>query len=279
VSWCEDEHAYNFALYSKAATSLHLLAFAPDDLADAYHAYQSVNYVTCHDGFTLHDLVAYDRKHNEANGHDNTDGPPEGFSWNCGWEGDGAPAAVHALRERQAKNLMALLLLANGTPMIRAGDEFLATQRGNDNPYNQDNETSWLDWTLVDKHRGFHRFVHDMIAFRKRHRSLARSRFWRDDVHWFGPRGSVDLAGGALALCLRGAKEADDDIYVMVNGGSEDLCFVTQDVSTATWRVAIDTAQPSPADIDVSASRALEYTSYEVAARSVVVLVRDSSLR
>jgi glycogen operon protein len=119
----------------------------PDDRPSAYHAYQGVNYVTSHDGFTLWDLVSHDTKRNRANGHDNRDGTDDNLSWNGGWEGDdGAPAEVVALRKRQAKNLLCLLLLANGTPMLRAGDEFLQTQGGNNNPYNQDNETGWLDW-------------------------------------------------------------------------------------------------------------------------------------
>ncbi|HTR50336.1 MAG TPA: isoamylase, partial [Kofleriaceae bacterium] len=152
----------------------------PDDVIDAYHAYQSVNYVACHDGFTLYDVLAYRYKRNDANGQGGADGPVESFSTNCGWEGDdNVPDDVLALRERQARNLIALLLLSNGTPMLRAGDEFLSSQRGNNNPYNQDNATSWLDWSGLERHRSFFRFVKQMIAFRKRHRSLARSRFWR----------------------------------------------------------------------------------------------------
>jgi glycogen operon protein len=107
----------------------------PDDRMNAFHPYQSVNYVTAHDGFTLYDLVSYNRKRNQANGHDNTDGPEENYSWDCGWEGDeGAPAEVLELRKRQVKNLACLAFLANGTPMFRAGDEFLQTQGGNNNP-------------------------------------------------------------------------------------------------------------------------------------------------
>ena len=118
-----------------------------------------------HDGFTLYDLVSYDRKHNEANGHNNTDGADENYSWNCGWEGDeGVPAHVLELRKRQAKNFCCLLLLANGTPMFRAGDEFLQTQGGNNNPYNQDNATSWLDWDRLRVHQDVFRFFRSMIA-------------------------------------------------------------------------------------------------------------------
>ncbi len=251
----------------------------PDDVIDAYHAYQSVNHVTCHDGFTLYDLLAYEHKHNEANGHGNLDGPAENFSTNCGWEGDAnAPADVAALRERQAKNLIALLLLSNGTPMLRAGDEFLFSQGGNNNPYNQDNKTSWLDWSCLDRNRDFFRFVRQMIAFRKRHPSLARSRFWREDVRWFGPRGVVDLSQSSheIALCLRGSSQRDDDLYIMVNGGPDDACFVIQDVEERPWRLAVDTASASPEDIDIAAAVALPHASYVVRTRSVVVLVRSN---
>jgi glycogen debranching enzyme GlgX len=122
----------------------------PDSRADAYHAYQSVNYVTSHDGFTLYDLVSYDGKHNWQNGNNNQDGTDANYSWNCGQEGDeGVSAAVRALRRQQVKNFCCLLFLSNGTPMFRAGDEFLNTQLGNNNPYNQDNEIGWLDWSQL----------------------------------------------------------------------------------------------------------------------------------
>jgi glycogen operon protein len=246
----------------------------PDDVIHAYHAFQSVNHVTSHDGLTLYDLVAYERKHNAANGHDNRDGPVQSWSWNCGWEGDdGAPSRVLALREQQAKSLIALLLLSNGTPMLRAGDEFLHTQRGNDNPYNQDNETSWLDWRRRDRFPGFARFVQHMIAFRRRHPSLARSRFWRDDVGWFGPDGVADLARSAIAWVLRGASQGDGDLYIMVNAGSEPVRFILQ--VDGRWQLAIDTSRTSPHDIDFDRPVPLAHPSYVVAARSVVVLVRD----
>lgn len=249
----------------------------PDDVIDAYHAYQSVNYVTSHDGFTLHDVVAYERKRNEANGENNRDGTDANWSWNCGWEGDaGAPAHVLALRERQAKNLIALLMLANGTPMLRAGDEFLQTQHGNNNPWNQDNETTWLDWHRRDERPGFWRFVQRMIAFRKAHPSLARSRFWREDVRWYGPRGVPDLTQPTIAYLLRGATQGDDDLYIMINGGAEPAAFVLQDERDA-WHVVVDTSLPPPHDIELEDPRALERPSYTVAAHTVVVLVRPRS--
>jgi glycogen operon protein len=127
----------------------------PDGPLDVYRPFQSVNFITAHDGFCLYDLVAYDRKHNEANGHGNNDGTSDNRSWNCGWEGDQCvPGEVLTLRRRQVKNFFTLLMLANGTPMFCAGDEFLNTQGGNNNPYNQDNETTWLDWSLLGRAPG-----------------------------------------------------------------------------------------------------------------------------
>ena len=250
----------------------------PDTLAEAYRPFQSVNFVTAHDGFTLYDLVAYDRKHNAANGHGNRDGADENFSWNCGWEGDeGAPPEVLRLRERQAKNLFALLMLANGTPMFVAGDEFLRSQGGNNNPYNQDNETSWIDWDLKARNAGFFRFARFMIAFRKAHPTIARSRFWRGDVRWHGRVGDVDFGpeSRAFAFCLDGRSQEDDDLYVMVNMGTADLDFVVQQGRPETWRRVVDTARPSPDDaIAESAAPRLAAPSYRVAARSLVMLLR-----
>ena len=243
------------------------------DLASVF-ARRADGSIDSHDGFTLYDLVAYEHKRNAANGHDNRDGTDANWSSNCGWEGDDrVPAHVLALRERQAKNLIALLLLSNGTPMLRAGDEFLHTQHGNNNPYDQDNEIGWLDWRGRDAWPGFWRFVQQMIAFRKRHPSLARSRFWRSDIRWFGPQGVADLAQPLVAFCLRGESQADDDLYVMINGSADAVSFVVQD-APGPWRVAVDTARPSPDDIELDRPRELRSPSRVVEARSIVVLVR-----
>jgi glycogen operon protein len=250
----------------------------PDDATDAYHAYQSVNFVTCHDGFCLYDLVSYDRKHNEANGQANRDGTDHNLSWNCGWEGDaGAPEDVLRLRRRQARNLFCLTMLANGTPMFAAGDEFLNTQAGNNNPYNQDNETTWLDWDRLSQNRGFFRFCKHMIAFRKAHPSLARSRHWRQDVHWHGPAGAVDMSAGSqtLAFCLRGASQDDVDLYVMVNASPGDVDFAIQQDTPGGWRRVVDTALASPDDIaEAGALLHIVVGKYRVLGRSVVVLVQ-----
>ena len=122
-------------------------------------AEQSINFVTCHDGFTLNDLVSYNEKHNEANGEDNRDGANDNRSWNCGVEGPTDDPAIEKLRNRQVKNFLTVTLLSLGVPMILMGDEVRRTQRGNNNAYCQDNETSWFDWTLLEKHADVHRFV------------------------------------------------------------------------------------------------------------------------
>ena len=253
----------------------------PDTLWDARRPCQSINYVTCHDGFTLHDLVAYDRKHNEANGNANTDGTEQNLSWNCGWEGtEDAPDAIIALRRRQAKNLCCLLLLANGIPMIPAGDEMLHTQGGNNNPYNQDNLTTWLDWDRLDREAGHFRFVQRMIAFRKAHPTLGRSRFWRDDVRWYGVGPAVDLSDDShsLAYALHGASVGDDDLYVMINAYHEPLVFTMQEGRPGCWARAIDTALASPDDIaHPERGPLLASLEYCVQPRSVVVLIRSAS--
>ncbi|HEC16726.1 MAG TPA: glycogen-debranching protein [Sedimenticola sp.] len=249
----------------------------PDSLMEAYHAYQSVNFVTAHDGFTLYDLVSYNRKHNEVNGHGNTDGTDRNYSWNCGWEGDaGMPPGIMQLRKRQIKNFCCLLMLANGTPMIRAGDEFMHTQAGNNNPYNQDNEINWLNWELLDKNRDMFRFFQKMIAFRKAHPSLGRSRFWREDVRWYGVGPEVDRShdSHSLAFHLDGASQGDENIYVMINAWWRDLVFSVQQGDPGRWRRVIDTARESPHDIEDPGREApLQGPDYRVGARSVVVLV------
>ncbi len=141
----------------------------------------SLNFITCHDGFTLNDLVSYDDKHNEANGENNRDGSDDNLSWNCGIEGHTDNPQIVGLRRRQARNLMVTLLLSQGVPMILGGDEFLRTQRGNNNAWCQDNDTSWVDWSLADKNADFLRFVRGLIALRKRHPALRRKQFFRGE--------------------------------------------------------------------------------------------------
>ena len=253
----------------------------PDTRAEAYHAYQSLNYVTSHDGFTLYDLVAYDRKRNWANGQHNQDGTDDNYSWNCGFEGDeGAPPEVLALRRKQVKNFCCLLFLSNGTPMFRAGDEFLNTQAGNNNPYNQDNATGWLDWSQLQANGDIFRFFKNMIAFRKGHPSLSRSRFWREDVAWYGTATHADLShdSHSLAFCLHGASQGDDDLYVMINAYWEELVFELQEGTPQEWKRIVDTAAPSPGDFS-EPGLPLERAKYVVAPRSIVVLLRSENGR
>ena len=253
--------------------------FFPDSRADAYHAYQSVNYVNSHDGFTLYDLVAYNQKRNWANGLNNQDGTDDNYSWNCGHEGDdGVSAEVMALRRQQVKNFCCLLMLSNGTPMFRAGDEFLNTQFGNNNPYNQDNPTGWLDWSQLRANQDMFRFFKSMIAFRNNHPSISRSRFWREDVAWYGSGAMADLShdSRSLAFCLHGASQDDDDLYVMVNAYWEKLEFEVQEGTAQEWWRIVDTAVPSPGDFS-GGGVALGSASYVVAPRSVVVLVREKN--
>ena len=255
--------------------------FFPDSRADAYHAYQSVNFVTSHDGFTLYDLVSYDHKRNWANGDNNQDGTDDNYSWNCGHEGDEAvPPAVMALRRKQVKNFCCLLFLSNGTPMFRAGDEFLNTQFGNNNPYNQDNQTGWLDWSQLHANADIFRFFKKMIAFRKSHPSLSRSRFWREDISWYGTGSTVDLSpdSRSLAFCLHGLSQDDDDIYAMINAYWGDLEFQIQEGTAQEWRRIVDTSLSSPDDFS-DEGLPIGSAEYVVAPRSIVVLLRRKSGR
>jgi glycogen operon protein len=198
------------------------------------------------------------------------------YSWNCGYEGDeGAPDEVLALRRRQVKNFFCLLMLSNGIPMFRAGDEFLNTQFGNNNPYNQDNETGWLDWNQLRANQDVFRFFKSMISFRKRHPSLSRSRFWREDVTWYGIGERADLSNDShsLAFCLHGASQDDDDIYVMINAYWEKLEFDVQEGTAREWMRIVDTALATPDDFS-EPGKPLKALSYSVAPRSVVVLLR-----
>ncbi len=249
----------------------------PDNPRESHRPFEAVNYVTCHDGFSLYDTVAYNEKRNWANGHENTDGTSDNLSWNCGWEGDDAvPPEVMALRKRQAKNFFCLLLLANGVPMFAAGDEILQTQRGNSNPYNQDNETTWLDWSRKDLHADHFRFVKRMIAFRRSHPSIGRARFWRDDVRWYGVGPSVDLSfeSHSVSYCLHGESHDDSDLYVMINAYHQPLDFEIQESPSDGWRRAIDTGLESPLDIaEPGEEPPVARLRYRVLPRSIVVLI------
>jgi glycogen operon protein len=245
----------------------------------------SVNFVNCHDGFTLNDLVSYNGKHNEANGEGNRDGIDDNLSWNCGIEGATDDLAVEGLRDRQVKNFAAVLMLSQGVPMFVAGDEVRRTQRGNNNGYCQDNELNWFDWTLPEKHSGLLRFWQRMIDFRKRHPNVHRARFFSGevnernlaDVTWHGCKlyspGWNDATARTLAFTLGGfAGEAD--IHVMLNMYWEPLSFELPAVGDRIWHRAVDTALASPQDITEPGREVrVNGKEYVLSGRSVVVLV------
>jgi glycogen operon protein len=162
--------------------------------------------------------------------------------------------------------------------MFRAGDEFLQTQGGNNNPYNQDNETSWLDWSRLEKQSGMFSFFKKMIAFRKAHPSLCRSRFWREDIEWHGVGANPDLSSESrsLAFYLNGASQNDADIYVMINSYWENLVFSVQQGSAEEWNRVVDTNMPEPSDF-LENGEPLKSLKYNVAPRSIVVLVRNKA--
>jgi glycogen operon protein len=181
---------------------------------------------------------------------------------------------VLTLRQRQVKNFCALLMLANGTPMFVAGDEFMNTQGGNNNPYNQDNETTWLNWDLLNRNAGVFRFFKKMIAFRKAHPSLGRSTFWRGDIEWYGTSGAPDLShtSHSLAYLLRGGSLGDQDIYVMINAWWQPLEFEIQPGQAQEWRRVVDTSLESPEDIGDPVP--VPGRKYTLGPRSVAVFVR-----
>jgi isoamylase len=245
----------------------------------------SINFVTCHDGFTMNDLVSYNAKHNEENGEGNRDGINDNLSDNCGVEGGTTDAAVEALRDRQVKNFTTLLLLSRGVPMILSGDEVRRTQKGNNNAYCQDNEIGWFDWTLVQKHYEMFRFWKRMIEFRKTHSTLRRRFFFRGavnerglaDVSWHGctlnQPGWSDPEARALGMIL-GGFNGEPDIHVMLNMYWESLEFEIHSLTGKRWFRAIDTAAPSPHDIaDLGDEAECAGNVCSVQGRSIVVLV------
>ncbi len=244
----------------------------------------SINFMTCHDGFTLNDLVSFNEKHNEANGEGNRDGINDNLSWNCGLEGETSDPAVEALRERQLRNFAALLMLSRGVPMMTAGDEVRRTQKGNNNAYCQDNEISWFDWKLVERNRDLFRFWKCMIQFRRRHAALHRGRFFSGesnerglmDVTWHGTMlhspGWSDPNARVLAFTLAGFN-GDPDLHVMLNMYWDSLDFELPEVPGRCWFKAVDTAQMPPHDIANPGAEAgpVGHTC-SVQGRSVVVL-------
>jgi len=245
----------------------------------------SINFISCHDGFTLNDLVSYNSKHNEANGEGNHDGINENLSWNCGVEGDTSDPEIDRLRERQIRNFATLLMLSRGVPMFVAGDESRNTQYGNNNAYCQDNEVGWFDWSKPKKHADLRRFWKRIIAFRKRHPALRKNSFFTGevnqrglkDVSWHGTilnsPGWGDGEARALGFTLAGFGDASD-IHVMMNMYWEPLDMAVPIIPGRQWTRALDTSLPSPSDIaDPGTEMACSSPSYRVNGRSIVVLV------
>ncbi|HED19226.1 MAG TPA: glycogen debranching enzyme GlgX [Gammaproteobacteria bacterium] len=244
----------------------------------------SINFVTCHDGFTLYDLFSYAQKHNEANGEGNRDGHNDNLSTNFGIEGETDNAEILTLRTQHAKNTIALLLLSQGVPMLLAGDEILHTQRGNNNGYCQDNELTWIDWSLVERNAHMLRFVQHMIALRKRHPSLMRRRFLtgtpayegaEPDISWHGidldtPQWN-DPDARVLAFTLTASSDEETDLHVIVNFSDRKVSMNLP--HKGDWHLAIDTGLVSPQDSTAPGRQiAVTEPTYPARARSVVVL-------
>lgn len=253
---------------------------------------QSINFLTCHDGMTLADLVSYERKHNTANGEQGRDGTNANYSANYGVEGPTDDPEILAVRRRQSKNAMALLLLSQGTPMLLAGDELGRTQQGNNNAYGQDNEVSWVDWRLLEHNVELHRFTRGMIRFRKAHPSLRRRRYVLgadvpagDDegtrVRWHGvepEQPDWSWPSRTLALTLTGSED-DVAIYIAMNMHDEEVRFVLPSPGAgAKWYRAIDTAAAHPHDVAEPEREPLQAGPEAVLpGRSILVLVEASS--
>jgi isoamylase len=250
----------------------------------------SVNFITCHDGFTLHDLVSYDHKHNEINGEDNRDGSDDNRSWNHGAEGDTDDADILAIRERQKRNMLTTLLLSQGVPMLSHGDELNRTQRGDNNAYCQDNELSWVDWTDRPESGAMREFVRRLTTLRREHPVFRRRRFPSGDgLAWYTVDGTemtdADWSTGyAKAIMIffngdaitepdrRGEPVRDDSFFLLVNASAEDLTFTLPEARRGMWAAVLDTTTSYALDIEETAVMAADKPLVE--ARSIQVLRR-----
>jgi len=241
------------------------------------HPYHSINFVTSHDGFTLHDLVSYDKQQNWENGEDNRDGCQHNLSWNCGQEGPTDDPEVLAVRYRQMKNFLCILLISQGVPFLSQGDEFARTQNGNNNAYCQDNEISWVDWRETKKHADLLRFTRMMIALRKRHFALNREEFI-NRASWHGTKiGDPDWTGKSRTLAFQmHGWHSQPDIYVAFNAHWEWQTFcLPPHEGQWRWKRLVDTRMTSPDDI-VKENDAVPLDPadhYNVGPRSTVILV------
>ena len=267
-------------------------------LRDGRKPFHSINFVTSHDGFTMKDLVSYNKKHNLDNGENNWDGSDNNLSYNYGIEGPASDPLINTLRERQIKNFIATMMVSLGTPMLLGGDEFGRTQNGNNNAYCQDNEISWYDWTLLEKNKNLYRFTKEMIAFRLRHPGFMRPEFFTGrggnykgtpDISWFDEKGAApdwNSIGYFLAMRLIGSKAEtladrdDNDFFIMFNSGVEMQAFtVIEPPNKKEWFRAVDTGLQSPNDILTHGNEKpipLQH-KYPVKARSMVILISKDS--
>ncbi len=250
----------------------------------------SVNFVTCHDGFTLYDLFSYNQKHNDANGEENRDGCNNNISYNCGVEGPTDNLEILALRKRKAKNVFAILMLSQGVPMILAGDELLQTQQGNNNCYCQDNALTWINWHKVDQNADMLRFVKMVIAFRKRHPSLMRRRFLtgkilegRDipDISWHGTELNKpfwnDPEARLIAYTLAGVQPHESDLYIAMNMSDQTLTLQLPGIEGKYWRLAINTASNSPHEIfEFQDQPMVDQLTFNIQPYTVIVLENNS---
>jgi len=239
----------------------------------------SINFVTCHDGFTLHDLVSYRQKHNEPNGQNNRDGTSENYSENCGAEGETADVRIGSSRKRQIKNFLATLLISRGVPMLLGGDEGRRTQGGNNNAYCQDNETSWVDWNTLEQHQEIYRFARGMIAFRSAHPVLSKEQFYTDaEIHWFGPQGGLpdwaDPKERQVACLIH--EDEHHALCLMFNAGADAVDFGLPPVPPgAGWRLAVDTSREAPHDLCAAGEESIweDRATYRLSPRSTAILL------
>ena len=247
----------------------------------------SINFVTCHDGFTLNDLVCYTHKHNETNLADNRDGPDDNYSTNCGVEGPSDDPAIERMRTRRVKNLLGITLIAMGVPMVVMGDEVRRTQLGNNNSYCQDNEISWLDWSLMDQYADIRRFVRGLVDVRLEldmtqvmHGLPLREFLTRSLVEFHGvrvhqPDWSED--SHTLALTVRSVI-GTRMVHAILNSYEHPLDFELPPVATPTlpWRRVVDTALDPPDDVaDLESAPPVRGATYRAEAYSVVLLCAD----
>ena len=239
----------------------------------------SINFITCHDGFSLNDLVSYRSKHNEANGENNRDGTDANSSENYGFEGETTDVGVETLRKRQIKNFLLTLLISRGVPMLLGGDEFRRTQGGNNNAYCQDNETSWYDWSCLKRHQEIYLFAREMIAFRQAHPILSKEKFYTDsEIHWFGPQGGLPNWANPKEKRFAFLIHEDEQraLFLMFNAGNDAVDFGLSPVPTGSrWHLAVDTSRGSPrTQFAVGNEQVLEDPrTYHLPSRSSAILL------